>query len=129
MTTARSVTLAQQVRLLIEHFEDSDDTITTVAARLGIAQTTLSKMLLGQGENPRLDTLRSLSRHYGITLDYFMCSTVEACEAFIGQVIDVSPLLQTIGQQAEQLSPLGLQNVLTAVSWIHSASQHSGKDQ
>lgn len=76
----------EQIAILLKYGVDYVGVVprlTEIQAATGIKPQILQSLIRGTNTNPRLNTVRTLCDFYGITLDYFMCETEEACRAFL----------------------------------------------
>jgi len=64
--------------------------------------------------------MRLVCRVYGVSLDYFMCETLDECRAMLAALHPelATPLLHTITEETEQLSPKGQRNVTRLLEWV-----------
>jgi transcriptional regulator with XRE-family HTH domain len=121
------ITLSRQIALLFEfgvNKAGQSISLRDIEAGTGIRYQTLSNLLDGTANNPRLATLRELCGMFGISLDYFANDTEAACIQYLKQhrMKHASPLVLTIAQAAHNLSPTGLHNVLTVLAWMEAAT-------
>src|SRR5690606_33408408 len=116
MMNNHPIPVNKQIELLLEHGRDTRGhrySLADVAKRTGIRYQTLSNLINGSSNNPRLETLRSLCRLYSISLDYFCCETEEACLNILKQhIVHNSPNIQEIDDETSSLSPKGKRNVM-----------------
>lgn len=118
-----SISVSEQIRLLLESAAGAEVNISQVAQATGISDQALANLLQGKSANPRLSTLLALCQHSGISLDYFACETEAACRAYLyhHQMQAASPLLGEIENAAMHLSPKGQRNVLAIMEWMQRA--------
>jgi transcriptional regulator with XRE-family HTH domain len=57
---------------LFEWLEYSGESISEVAEKIRTSRTTLSNLLNGHIERPRLTTVRKLARHFGVSVEEFL---------------------------------------------------------
>lgn len=120
MDSKLTMSTSEQITILIEEgiiHTGEFATITEVAKEVGISHQGMMNLVQGKSNNPRLHTLQALCRLYGITLDYFACTTKEECQHYVIQH-QRTPLLDEIAEQSAQLSPKGERNVLSLLEWI-----------
>ncbi|MGB7339633.1 MAG: helix-turn-helix transcriptional regulator [Phototrophicaceae bacterium] len=119
--------ISQQISLLIEHGRDNCGqklSLADVARVTGIRYQTLSNLINGSSSNPRLNTLRTLSKLYDTSLDYFDCENEDAClELLKRQIVDMSDNIQEIDLETSSLSGKGKRNVLAIMEWIRRATK------
>jgi transcriptional regulator with XRE-family HTH domain len=122
MTPAEPLGFDGQLRLLIEAVPAADGVYYTVGAlaeALAMPRETLHKLLRGRSESPRLATVRRIARFYGITLDYFDCSTVDACRAYLMQrQMQHAPTLQAVTERSAVLTERGQHTLLAMIDWL-----------
>jgi transcriptional regulator with XRE-family HTH domain len=117
------LSFARQLALLRKTLVDASGkpySIPYIAQHTDITQQALQKLLGGQSENPRLNTLFALCRFYHISLDYFGCDTESACLAYLAQhrITNAPSLVHEIAQEANTLSPKGKRNILAVLEWL-----------
>lgn len=102
----------------------SKPSIRKLAEAIGISSQTCANLIQGNSENPRLSTLLGLSRYFGVSLDYFMCSSAGECRAYLyrHRLRSTSALVAEIESTAIRLSHSGQRNVLTVMEWMQLAS-------
>jgi transcriptional regulator with XRE-family HTH domain len=123
MDTTAAIGLDRQLAILIEALVGPDGraySLPRLAASTGIRHQTLHNLLRGKAHNPRLDTLQSLCRFYGISLDYFASQTEAECRAYLAQkrIESAPPIVHEIAAQSNRLSRKGQRNVLAIMQWI-----------
>ena len=124
------MTLAEQIRCLVTHGipRRGDGSLQSVASEVGISYQTLMNLLHGKTDNPQLNTIRSLSMFYGISLAYFDCESPQDCLRYLQQhsrIQDDSPLTQQLLRQARHLSPTGQRNLEAILDWIRFAERQT----
>jgi transcriptional regulator with XRE-family HTH domain len=118
-----TIPLKRQLSLLLETSRDGEGHVYSlphIAAETGITLQTLHNLLNGKAQNPRLDTLQSLCKFFGISLDYFGLTSEAQCRTYLAKkkLDTASPLIQEIATQSQKLSKKGRHNVLTILQWI-----------
>lgn len=82
----------------------------------------LLNLLDDSSHYPRLETVRRLCRVYGISMDYFDCSTEKDCLDYLArQRVIRSTELEEIARSAEALTSRGQRNVLNILEWLRRA--------
>lgn len=123
----RQMSVGKQISLLIEYGRDNRGhqySLANVAKITGIRYQTLSNLINGSSNNPRLKTLRTLSRVYDISLDYFDCENEEACLNILKQhIAETSSNVQVIDHETSDLSAKGKRNILAIMEWLRIASK------
>jgi transcriptional regulator with XRE-family HTH domain len=133
MNEISSLSLSHQIRLLVDSLTDETGhpySSARIAAATGISDQTLLNLISGKSDNPRLDTLQKLCAFYGISLEYFECTSEQRCIEYLAhrRLEASSPIAHEIAVAADALSSQGKENVLTLLEWIESASaQHERK--
>lgn len=116
-----------QVNLLFEHRRHPDGhvySLQEVGDATGISVPTLSQMRTGQNINPRLNTLRQLTRFFGVTLDYFESRTSDECLAHLYTDKPLPPPITDLALRAANLSPEAQQDLIRMVSWLVAAESN-----
>lgn len=95
---------------------------------IGMSDQVIQNFLNGDADNPRMKTMRLICRVYGVPLDYFMCETLAECRAMLAALHPelTTPLLTTITEETEQLSPTGQRNVAKLVEWVTQMRKGDG---
>ena len=120
MSDEQVVSTSEQIAILIEEGTTKTGqtaTITEVAKAIGISHQGMMNLVQGKSNNPRLRTLQGFCQLYGITLDYFACTTKEECRYYLAQHQRTS-LLDEIAEESAKLSPKGERNVLSLLEWV-----------
>lgn len=96
-------------------------TLPSLARATGVSDQTLLNWLNGKTASPRLQTVRALCRVYGITLDYFDLETEADCRAYlINHQAQLFPLIRSICELANHLSPISQRYLQRILSWIRA---------
>src|SRR5512145_348325 len=103
------LTTTQQLQLLLSQIiagQHQPCSLHEIAAATGLSVQTLAKLVNGQTQEPRLDTLRRLCQFYGISLDYFAGESAAACQAYLRQqrLTTAAEVIQEIAHQTQHLS-------------------------
>jgi transcriptional regulator with XRE-family HTH domain len=131
MMEKQPLSLAQKLALLLECYSDyfkQDASLTRIAQKTNLTYQGLSNLLSGEGENPRLSTLVSLCRYFGVSLDYLNCETEWACRAYLEAYQSArSPIIEEIARQTLSMSPQGKRNLLKMLTWLELYDRSSLK--
>lgn len=115
----------QQFRILIDALPDPQGrtySMSTIARMTELSEQALLYLLEGRSQNPRLDTLRRISRFFQISLDYFDNETEAECQAYLARHLTTSSyLLHDIAHESAALTPKGQSNALAVLEWIRRA--------
>ena len=121
------LTLQAQIRVLLDYGrpECPEPSLNELAEATGLSDQTWANLLQGKSTNPRLNTLLALCQYFGVSLDYFACTSEEACRTYLyaHRLRDRSPLITDIETAASGLSPQGERNVLAMMEWMRLAAQ------
>ncbi|HEX2619339.1 MAG TPA: helix-turn-helix transcriptional regulator [Phototrophicaceae bacterium] len=114
-----------QLALLLEFGVDTfgrSHTIQSIALATGIADQTLLNWLHGKTTSPRLNTIRAVCQVYGISLAYFDLETETACRTYLMRHhYQRFPLIHTINEIAQQLSPTIQDQLKSIIRWIRAS--------
>lgn len=126
-----SVSVSEQISLLLEYGAEATGgrhSLSEIAEATGISYQALANLIQGKSTNPRLNTLLAICQYYGISLDYFACETVDACQECLyrHQVRVGCSLIGEIEHVSGSLSPKGRRNVLAIMEWMRLATPTSG---
>ncbi len=117
----------QQFHILINVLRDPQGkpySMATLAKAAGVSDQSLSYLLDGQSQYPRLETLRAICSFYHISIDYFECDTESDCRAYLLECLaESSTLLHDIASEAQALTPRGQRNVLTMLEWLRQVKK------
>jgi hypothetical protein len=124
---SETITLARQMRMLLEHKCDPNGRSMSVAdltREIDLTQQTLQNILHQRIDNPRLNTLRVLCVFYGISLDYFDLPTEEMCYHYLAaQQLKLAPsIIHQIDHETRCLTAKGQRNILAVLEWMNVAS-------
>lgn len=121
------ISFQEQFRILMDMLRDGHGkpyTLNTLAQAAAVSDQSLTYLLEGRSQFPRLDTIRAICRFYHISLDYFACETEEACRAYLlERLAESSSLLQNIASETAALTPKGKRNVLTMLEWLRQGKK------
>lgn len=119
--------LHAQIQLLLDcdAADCSQSRFSELAKATGLSDQTWANLLQGKSTNPRLNTLLILCQFFGISLDYFNCTSETECREYlyIHRLRLTSPLLDPIETAADRLSPQGQRNVLAIMEWMRMAAR------
>ena len=122
LMVAETLSFQQQFHILLNLLRDPQGkpySLGTLAQAAGVSDQSLTYLLDGRSQSPRLETIRSISHFYHISLDYFDCATESECRAYlVSRLAQSSSLLQDIAAEAATLTPKGQRNVLTMLEWL-----------
>jgi len=119
---AETISFQQQFHILLDLLRDPHGkpySLGTLAQAAHVSDQSLTYLLDGRSQSPRLETIRSICYFYHISLDYFDCATEAECRAYlVRRLAQSSSLLQDIAAEAATLTPKGQRNVLTMLEWL-----------
>lgn len=117
-----SISFQQQFHILVDMLRDPHGkpySMATLAKAANISDQSLSYLLEGRSQYPRLETLREICRFYHISIDYFHCDTVSECRTYLlARLSESSTMLHDIAEAAEALTPRGQRHVVTMLEWL-----------
>ena len=126
-----SLRFGDKLRLLMQTKFDADGkplNARTLGDAIGMSDQVIQNFLNGDADNPRMKTIRLVCRVYGVSIDYFMCETLDQCRAMLAALHPqlATPLMTTITEETEQLSPKGQRNVARLLEWVTQMRKGDG---
>lgn len=126
------ISFQEQMRILIETLPAPDGTpykLAAIAQAIAVSEQSLTYLLDGRTQFPRLNTARRLCRFYGISLDYFTCTSEAECRVYLVQHAsqNASPMIREIEEQSGTLSISGKRRVLRLLGRLRRL-RRSSKD-
>ena len=121
------LSLQAQIRVLLDYGrpEHPEPSLSELAEATGLSDQTWANLLQGKSTNPRLNTLLALCQYFDVSLDYFACTSEDACRTYLyaHRLRDRSPHISDIEAAASRLSPRGQRNVLAMMEWMRRAAR------
>lgn len=128
-----SISFQEQFHILVDMLRDPHGkpySMATLAKAANISDQSLSYLLEGRSQYPRLETLRGICRFFHISIDYFHCDTVSECRTYLlARLSESSTLLNDIASEAAALTQRGQRNVVTVLEWLRNVKKNAHPKQ